>query len=327
MSFVGDILSDITGSGDAADAARDAGQLQSDAAVEAAQIQAGASNRAAELQQETARKGIQFQQNALNQIRGDLAPFRDVGTSNIGAFNNQLNSLNNLINNQQAQADFIQNNPFFQAVADDAQQRIFGNQAAKGKLGSGGTAAGLQNELVLLSNQLLNDEINRKVTGTNAFQNAVTLGQNAAAQTGSATQSTGNVITNLLSNAGNAGAQGILNAANAGAGGITGSANALASGLVGGANAVQQGIGNLFQVGGTAAALALSDRRFKHNLRLVDHIGEIPVYLFNYVGYKDDILGVMAQDVEKVDPGSVLEIDGIKYVDYTRSNKWSPSIH
>jgi hypothetical protein len=42
----------------------------------------------------------------------------------------------------------------------------------------------------------------------------------------------------------------------------------------------------------------------------------IPVYSFRYVGSDQRVVGVMAQDVEKVVPGAVLDVFGVKFVDY-----------
>ncbi len=88
--------------------------------------------------------------------------------------------------------------------------------------------------------------------------------------------------------------------------------------------------GNLFggaagagsSLGGMLGPLALagSDIRIKEN---VSEIGQTfdgqPLYLFNYIGDPTPRIGLMAQDVEKRDPGAVVEIGGVKYVDYARA--------
>ncbi len=50
--------------------------------------------------------------------------------------------------NPQAQADFARNNPLLRFMADEAQNRVFSSQAARGKLGSTATATALQDALV-----------------------------------------------------------------------------------------------------------------------------------------------------------------------------------
>jgi hypothetical protein len=73
---------------------------------------------------------------------------------------------------------------------------------------------------------------------------------------------------------------------------------------------------------GYAGLAALSDRRFKTNINRIGTLDNgLPVYAFVY---KDDPeqrlnFGLMAQDVELVNPAAVTELDGIKVVDYRRA--------
>ncbi|WP_052119965.1 tail fiber domain-containing protein [Inquilinus limosus] len=73
----------------------------------------------------------------------------------------------------------------------------------------------------------------------------------------------------------------------------------------------------LFGLGSAAAMAWLSDRRLKTDIR---RIGEteagIPLYEFRYRAGGPPQIGVMAQDVERVIPAAVAEIDGWKHVDY-----------
>lgn len=300
MGFIKDTFDAITGKS-SEKASREAGRVQSDAAVRGAEIQADA-------QRESAREGIVAQQDALEDLRRDLSPFVDVGRNAISGFRNSLSSLNDLISNPEAQVSFIQDNPFFKAIADDAQRRIFNNRAAKGKLNSGGTRKALLNQLLVSGNDFLNQGINRLLTGVNANQNAVSIGQSSAARTGSGAVQTGNAISNLLVNSG-------INAGNAEAGGITNAADAIAAGNVGGANARQQGFTNLLSLG----AIALCDRRFKTDIVEYGKTDSgLSLYLFTYAGHHDLMLGPIAQDVEEVQPDAVLELCGVKYVDFAR---------
>lgn len=244
---------------------------------------ADASTKAAEMQLQGTREGIDAQRDFLKKIRGDLAPYRNAGRR-------QLSGLNALISDPNAQLSFIQNNPFFSALADDAQNRLMNVQAASGRLGTGDTPAALQNQLLMLGNGLLQESIGNRF-------NMATMGQNAAAQTGTMTQGVGNSITDL----------------------ITGGANARASGVMGAANARAAGANNLLNAGMNGIGMiALSDRRFKCD---VEQIGELikglPVYVAKYVGSMIDMICLMSQDVEKVIPGAVLDVFGVKYVDYS----------
>ena len=76
-------------------------------------------------------------------------------------------------------------------------------------------------------------------------------------------------------------------------------------------------------LGGLARAVpfaASSDRRIKENIQRVGTLNNgLPVYIFNFKKDPDGIpqIGLMAQDVEKMFPEAVVEIDGIKHVYYS----------
>ncbi len=251
MSFVGETLSGGAGK----------------ASKKAARILAAATDRA-----------IAAQKENLATVRADLQPFREAGEE-------QLDPLTSLISDPGAQRDFVLENPFFNALADDAQNRLFANQAARGKVGSGGTAEALQNSLLLLGQDLLSQNINQRF-------NLASMGQNAAAGQATATQQTGANITDLITSGG----------------------SAQASGVVGAANARAQGISNLIQ--GTVAGVALSDIRAKESIERIGTVRGFPLYHFRYRGDDEIRTGLMAQDVEKVRPDAVIEIDGLKHIDY-----------
>ena len=242
------------------------------------QTAAEGAEKAAQLQYEASKEGIKSQEKFLKKTRKDLLPFKDAGVG-------QLPGLTDLISNPQAQLAFIQNNPFFKTIADDAQNRLMSVQAARGKLGSGDTPLALQNSLLMLGNDLVNQSITQRM-------NMATMGQNAAAMTGTATQNAGNTITDL----------------------ITGGAASRAAGIVGAANAQSAGAQNMAALAGS---IFLSDRRFKTDLKQVGEIKGIPIYDFVYAGGTQRVVGVMAQDVEPIVPGAVLDVFGVKFVDYS----------
>lgn len=104
----------------------------------------------------------------VNEATKDLSPFRAVGTA-------VLPGLVELSTNPEQQAEYIKSNPFYGALADDAQQRVFNNQAARGKLGTGETIKELQKNLVMLGSDLLNQNITQRL-------NIANLGVGAATQ-------------------------------------------------------------------------------------------------------------------------------------------------
>ena len=67
---------------------------------------------------------------------------------------------------------------------------------------------------------------------------------------------------------------------------------------------------------------ALSDKNSKENISQVGILDNgLPVYLFNYKGNNTPQIGLMAQDVEKVNKDAVTEIDGMKHVYYAKAVK------
>ena len=74
------------------------------------------------------------------------------------------------------------------------------------------------------------------------------------------------------------------------------------------------------ELGGAAwSALIASDARVKENIKPFDgaleKIRKLKPFVYNYIGQKENRIGLIAQDVEKVLPEAVVEIDGVKHVD------------
>lgn len=182
--------------------------------IAAGRSSAKASKRASGEQLQATRESIAEQRRQFDQTRSDLAPFRQAGT---GA----VDDLTSLVTDPEAQRDFITDNPFFTALADDAQDRIFSNKAARGKLGSGETAEALQNSILLLGEDLLSNRINQT-------QNLVNTGLGAATRTGQFGAQSASTIADLRSQGANAQAAGIVGAANARTQGIQ---NTIGTGL------------------------------------------------------------------------------------------------
>lgn len=262
---------------------------QADAAKGAAGAQLAATERAIASQEKMFDKSLEFQKESRDTARADLEPFRSAGATDI-------TGLAELVTNPQKQLEFIQNNPFFGAMAEKAKSDILGNAAAKGKVGSGGTAEALQNSLLLLGNDLINQDVNRRhnlaALGSNAAAGQATATQNTAGQVGSAYSDTSNTIASLITQGG----------------------DAVAAGKMGAANARTNAMNNLMNTG--IAALSLCDHNAKEDIKEVGtlHNG-LPVYTFRYKGEDKLHMNVMAQDVEKFRPEAVHEINGLKYVD------------
>lgn len=263
--FVGDLIGGLTGS--------------------------GAANAAAGAQSAAIGEAINKQDKALGDIKDLQQPYIDIGTRNLGG-------LESLVTDPNAQLNYVQNNPFFSAMAGQAQNSLFNNAAARGKVGSGGTAEALQNSLLLLGNGLVDNAINR-------YSGLANMGQNAVNSTSGYIANNANQVSDLLTARGDAQAAGIVGARNAN----TGAFNSLLNFAGGG--------GTLGSIGtGIGSFLGLCDENFKDIIRKVGETTDgLPIYLFRYKGEDKLNVGVMAQDVEKVRPEAVHDIDGVKYID------------
>lgn len=151
--------------------------------------------------------GMQAQNNALGRNYATAAPYLAAGGTAAG-------QLTKLVNDPNAQKAFISNNPFYNSLAEDAKNKLFANAAARGKIGTGGTAAALQNQLLLLGNNLLDQNIGQN-------QNIANMGTNSANNLNLVNQSGTNNLTSLINGYGEAQAGGIKASNNA----ITGSIN------------------------------------------------------------------------------------------------------
>lgn len=79
-------------------------------------------------------------------------------------------------------------------------------------------------------------------------------------------------------------------------------------------------LGSIFGLAGSVGAAAISDRRFKRNIKRVGTLANgLATYTFNYVGSRLQQFGVMAQDALKIVPEAVGRLaNGVLYVDYAK---------
>lgn len=99
---------------------------------------------------------------------------------------------------------------------------------------------------------------------------------------------------------------------------------ALVQGNYGSSSTITQpgpsGLQTIGQIASIAAPFMTSDARIKENIEYDgtyrSGIREYNVYNYNYVGDDTPRRGVMAQEVELINPDAVGEIDGIKFVNY-----------
>jgi len=114
-----------------------------------------AARKAGAIQAEAQQKAIKTIQTGTEEARAPLESFATAGQDTIGG-------LVELITNPEAQRNFIIDNPFFDALKDEATRTLLNNQAARGKVGSGETAEALQESFILLGADLLNQNIGQR---------------------------------------------------------------------------------------------------------------------------------------------------------------------
>lgn len=73
-------------------------------------------------------------------------------------------------------------------------------------------------------------------------------------------------------------------------------------------------------IGGGTLLAKMSDARVKEDISRVGYADNgLPIYLYRYKGSPRFEIGLMAQDVEKVAPQAVEEVDGLKLVNYAKA--------
>ncbi len=166
------------------------------------------------------------------------------------------------------------------------------NKNARNTLGFSGLRGDMQGALVdnylATGQQYLQPQIN------NLF-NAANIGQSSAAGQANTALSTGQNISNTMTDIG----------------------NARAAGAIGAANAYTNQFNQLAQIGGTLGGAAIMcDRRMKVNVHHVGMVGQYNAYLFQYRGGDGSwCIGPMADEVAEVNPGAVITVNGMKLVD------------
>ena len=241
---------------------------------------ADAAEESAAQQAAAATEAIGFQRETRDLARADLAPFLQFGAG-------QIPQAESLLFDPQAQFDFVQNNPFAQQAIQQGQQSILNLASARGRTTAGDTQQSLSQNLLLSGLPFLQNQQQNLLS-------SIQLGQAAGAGTAAGTLQTGASIADL----------------------ITGRGASLAAGTVGASNARQQGINNLIDIAGTAAAF--SDRRLKRNIVSTGnkHKGH-NTYYYKYLWSDDVYLGVMADEVKLINPGAVITTDsGFDSVNY-----------
>lgn len=231
-----------------------------------------------------------------------LQPFlTNYSNANVGV--DQLKNLLGL--NGQAGSDAamqtLQNTPGYQFQLQQGNNSINAAAAANGTLASG-------KQLIDLSNY------NQGLAGT-TYQNAV----NNLMPFLSASQGAAGGIGSLYSGLGSSLANQYGSLANLNYTASTGIGNANANATLA-QNQANQNQWNALTGIGSAALSIFSDERLKE---FIEPVGELydgtGIYRYHYKGDPVPRIGVMAQEVEKVNPDAVIDIGGFKAVRYDKA--------
>ena len=201
---------------------------------------ARAAEAGSRVQQEGGRQAIEAQQQALEQVLATQQPFRQAGEQALGSLFGEIG--------RDVGPSQVLENPFFQAMAREQEQRLLASQAARGKTGSGETGDSLTRNLLLLGNQFQQQAQGQQQQRVSNLFNVANLGAGAAGASARAIQGTGQGVGDLLTQIANAQAAGTTQAAN-----IRGQARGrlLSAGLGAGLGAATGGLGLL--AGGVGA--------------------------------------------------------------------------
>lgn len=200
MSFVGDVIGDITGANKQAKAAQNAAKTQADAAEKASQIQ----------------------KDMFDQVRSDLNPYRTAGSNALAQLMSGMGQDGQFMKTYSGQD--IYDDPSYQFRVNQGNNAIQGSAAAQGGLLSGATLKALQNYGQESASQEYQNAYNRfnadQTNQYNRLSNLVGIGQNAAAQTGNAGTQTAQAIANNTMQGANSQAAGTIAAGNSVANGF-----------------------------------------------------------------------------------------------------------
>lgn len=308
----------------------------------------------AQLMAEAGQQGIDLTQGAVSGFQAGLSPFQELGMGAIPMVGRQFggidstNPLSGVLGQQfqgamgglagvnpfgdltgRAQGLFgdtagsaIFNDPSLMAMQDKISQDIMNAQSARGRAGAAETPGLLNQNLMLNAQNFLSNERSDLLGALTAGESMAAgqrgqLMQGAGLEEQIAQQRRGELMDLLGFGAGIS--------TDIGQAGLTGSAiqtgllgdiaNAQAGGLAGAAGARGQGASNILNTAATIGSM-FSDVRLKRNIRLVGKYKDYNAYEYEYIWSDVKHVGVMAQEVEKVNPDAVTEVGGYKMVNY-----------
>jgi len=194
--------------------------------------------------------------------------------------------------------DQFEADPGYQFRLDEGQKALERAAAARGQYYDPSTVKALSEYNANMADQTYMDSYNRYNNDqTNMFNRLASMagiGQTATGQLTGVGNNYSNAASQTLGSVGSA----VQSAANA--------------------NASQPSMFDTLLSTGAQLGTAyfMSDIRMKENIEYIGKENGFNTYKFNYKGGDKQYIGVMAQEVEKVKPEAVMELSGIKHVDY-----------
>jgi len=242
-----------------------------------------------------------------------IAPFRDLGIEGTELLSPFLSGEQPSFGGFETDPNRVLNNPLFQALAGDQEQRLINQRAALGLGGSGGTRRDLNKNLLLLGNQFQQQDIGNQ---QQEFQNRLSLNQNRFNQLFDVSRMGANAATQqattgagIIQGIGNAQSAGIIGKQNAISGLLGQVGGAVSGGVLGDAGALGGGIG----AGGGALLGLFSDVRLKDNIEFVETIHGVNMYQWDWNDKGAELAGdqpeygPMAQELRETHPHLVKE--------------------
>ena len=179
-------------------------------------VQAYSSSKASDAQQQAALTAANTQMNMYNTTRGDLAPYRAVGSNASDLMNSKINELTTPVSvNPQ---DFL-NSDQYKFLQTQGERAVTNSSAARG-LGTSGAAlkgaAAFESDLNSQQwQQNFNNQVTNQTNAYNRLKGLIDTGENASAQTGSAGTAAASGAASAQVAGGNAAAAGYNGVGNA----------------------------------------------------------------------------------------------------------------
>lgn len=241
------------------------------------------------------------QDQGFGQALDQFTPYQQIGQQGVDNAS--------FLADPQAQYEFLQNNPLYQASLEQGQRAISQSAAASGRLAAGTTLQDLSTASLVAAQPLIDRQ-------REDIMSQIQIGGQAASNLANLQTERGLSAGNILGQIGETEAAGIIGYQNR----IDAKNKAEEDRKAQKSAAKWGAIGDI--VGSAASIIAGSDIKLKKNIKKIGKIGEFNKYSWTWNeegekhGYFGNAEGVIAQEVQAVRPDLVIEEDGHLKVNY-----------